>query len=78
MQTNALFSQEQIEEYLPNVQDEKAASMLQLLLNDVNNLENQVMWQKERMRRIHDNLQKYTDVVIKKIMHIPDNHSLNN
>jgi hypothetical protein len=73
MQTKTVFTQEQIEEYLPNIQDKMAASMLKLLLSDVNQLESQVRLQKERMNMIHGNLQKYTDDVIKRVMHLPGN-----
>jgi len=78
MQSNTMFSREQIVEYLPSIQDKKAASMLQILLDDVGSLEYQVRWQKERVSSIHDNLQKYSCDIIKNIMTTPDQLSIFN
>lgn len=77
MQSKAMFTQEQIKEYLPGMQDKMAASMLKLLLNDVNQLEDEVRMQKERMQMVHNNLQKYTGDVIKRVMHVADNQVAN-
>jgi len=77
MQTKVVFTQEQIEEYLPNMQDQMAVSMLKLLLDDVSRLEVQVRQQKERMDSIHSNMRKYSDEVLKKVIYASDNHSVN-
>lgn len=74
MQTKVMFTQEQIEEYLPNMQDQMAASMLKLLLEDVSRLEVQIRQQKERMDNIHSKMRNYSDEVLKKIIYASDNH----
>jgi|GEM_PF-4873214 len=77
MQPKVMFTLEQIEEYLPNMQDQMAAAMLKLLLDDVNRLEVQVRQQKERMDSIHSKMRNYSDEVIKKVIYASDNHSVN-
>lgn len=73
MQTKVMFTQEQIEEYLPNMQDQMAASMLKLLLEDVSRLEVQICQQKERMDSIHSKMRNYSDELIKKVIYASDN-----
>lgn len=59
-----MFTRDEVEKYLTQINDKTAASMLQTLLDDVNMLEQQLRTQQERMHRYHENVWMYTEELL--------------